>query len=187
VDPALGLIETGSIARGMVDVDAMVKKAPVRVVDARTVSPGKFLVVVAGGVAEVEEAMGEGIAVAGTTLMDQLFLPAVHDQVPMAMEGAHLVAAADIDAIAIIETHTVASAVRAADAACKVAHVRLLSMKLGQGLGGKAFFVMTGELYDLEAAVEAAEELAGRNMLMAREIVPRPHPDFLAIYGLAEA
>lgn len=184
--PALGLIETASIARGMVVVDAMVKKAPVRVVEAHPTSPGKWLVVIAGDVAEVEESMAEGLAVAADTRIDHLFLPLVHDQVPTAMAGGRLVGTPDQGAIAIIETHTISSAILAADAACKAALVHLVQMRLGQGLGGKAFFVMTGELYDVEAAVEAAEGAAGRN-LHNREIVPRPHPDFLAIYGLQEA
>lgn len=184
MDPALGLIETGSIARGMVVVDAMVKRAPVRVVDARPVSPGKFIVVVSGGVAEVEEAMGAGIATAADALLDQLFLPQVHDQVPLAMAGGRLVATPDLGAIGIIETHTVSSSVLAADAACKAALVHLVQMRLGQGLGGKAFFVMTGELYDIEAAIEAVESVLGRGLLMAAEVVPRPHADFMAIYGL---
>ncbi|GMV43560.1 MAG: hypothetical protein AMXMBFR64_52760 [Myxococcales bacterium] len=183
MDPALGLIEVGSIARGMIVVDAMVKKAPVRVVEAHPTSPGKWVVVVSGGVAEVEEAMAEGLAVAGDARIDHLFLPQVHDQVPTAMAGGRLVGTPDQGAIGIVETHTVASAVLGADAACKAALVHIVQMRLGQGLGGKAFFVLTGELYDVEAAAEAAEGVIGR-MLLAREIVPRPHPDFLAIYGL---
>lgn len=184
MDPALGLIETSSIARGMVVVDAMVKKAPVRIVEAHPTSPGKWVVVIAGGVAEVEEAMAEGLAVAGDARIDHLFLPQVHEQVPTAMAGGRLVHTPDQDAIAIVETHTVASTVLAADAACKMALVHIVQMRLGQGLGGKAFFVMTGALHDVEAGAEAAEAVIGRGMLLAREIVPRPHPDFLAIYGL---
>ena len=49
--PALGLVEVGSIARGMVVMDAMVKRAPADVVDNWTASPGKYLVLVAGEVA----------------------------------------------------------------------------------------------------------------------------------------
>ena len=48
--PAIGLIETTSIARGMVVCDAMVKRAAADVLDAFTVTPGKFVILIAGEV-----------------------------------------------------------------------------------------------------------------------------------------
>ena len=56
IAPALGLLELGGIARGMVAADAMVKKAPVELLGAHAVNPGKFVVLVAGGVEEGEQA-----------------------------------------------------------------------------------------------------------------------------------
>ena len=41
--PALGLIETSSIAKGYEVADAVVKQSPVRLLWARTTSPGKFV------------------------------------------------------------------------------------------------------------------------------------------------
>src|SRR6185436_15655530 len=70
--PALGLIETNSIARGLVVTDQMVKKAPVELVLARTVSPGKHLTLVSGAVADVDEAMRIGVETAAHTLVDRL-------------------------------------------------------------------------------------------------------------------
>ena len=42
------------------------------------------------------------------------------------------------------------------DAAVKAAEVWLLEMKLAVGIGGKGYFSLTGELYQIQAAVEAA-------------------------------
>ncbi|MFI5291091.1 MAG: BMC domain-containing protein, partial [Polyangia bacterium] len=67
--PALGLVETSSIARGLVVADQMVKKAPVALVLARPVSPGKHLVLVTGEVADVGEAMRIGLETAAHTLV----------------------------------------------------------------------------------------------------------------------
>ena len=47
---AICVIETSSIARGFVVLDALVKRAPVVVKTARAVSPGKFLLVFGGAV-----------------------------------------------------------------------------------------------------------------------------------------
>jgi microcompartment protein CcmL/EutN len=70
--PAIALVELESIARGYVVADAMVKKAPVHLRMTEAITPGKFLVLVDGEVADVECAFGEGVAVAGSGLIDKL-------------------------------------------------------------------------------------------------------------------
>ena len=70
----IGLIETASIARGVRCLDEMVKRAPVAVLQARPVCPGRFIVLVEGEVAAVEESMAAGREVAGDNLVDSLFL-----------------------------------------------------------------------------------------------------------------
>ncbi len=62
MQPALALIEFDSIAAGVQAGDAMAKKAPVARVAAGTVHNGKYLVLVAGEVADVEESYAEGLA-----------------------------------------------------------------------------------------------------------------------------
>ena len=177
---ALALIETRSIARGMTTHDALVKKAPVLTRSAHPISPGHYLIVIAGGVAEVEESFEEAVRHAGDMLLDQLFLPQVHADVPAALGGAFTPVGEDVDAMAILETHTVAATVLGADAACKAAEIGIVQMRLGQGLGGKGYFVLTGELHDVEAAVAAARESAGPEAFLSLEIIPRPHNEFVA-------
>ncbi len=50
VEPALGLLELESIAAGIEVGDAMAKRAPIEVLRAGTVHPGKYLVLVGGAV-----------------------------------------------------------------------------------------------------------------------------------------
>ncbi|NUN15284.1 MAG: BMC domain-containing protein [Myxococcales bacterium] len=179
--PALALLEVRSIARGMAVVDAMVKKATVVVQSAHTISPGHFIILLAGPVAEIEESLLEGLARAGDTVLDHVFLPYVHPFVPNAIAGKFGVA--ENDSVAIIETFTVAGTIRGADAACKAADVRIIAIRLGQGIGGKAVVVLAGQLFDIEAAVVAVKDVVQRSLLTEIEIVPRPHPDFLTIFA----
>jgi microcompartment protein CcmL/EutN len=172
---ALGLVELGSIARGYVVTDAMVKKAPVRLLESRAVTPGKYIVLVTGDVAEVDEALKAGLAAAQGTMIDQLFLPQAHPQIAPLVRG-EMPARAAPDALAIIETGSVASTIVSADAAAKAAEVLLLEMRLAVGIGGKGYFTMTGELYQMEAAVEAAVAIAGP-WLAGHETIARPHDD----------
>jgi microcompartment protein CcmL/EutN len=172
---ALGLVELNSIARGIVAADAMVKRAPVALRQSQPITPGKYLILIDGAVADVEEAMGAGTAVAGPTLVDRLFLPYVHEHVVAALTGK--VHPAGLESLGVIETFTVAATVQAADAAFKAADVRPVELRLARGLGGKGFFVLTGELDQVEAAVAAGCAVIAPAVLVAREIVAAPHED----------
>ena len=162
--PALALIELASIAVGIEAGDAMVKRAPVEVLRAGTIHPGKFLVLVTGEVADVEEALAAGLAVGEPCLVDSVFLPHVHGQVVAALRGVRRVGAGE--ALGIVETATVAATIQAADAGAKGARVELLELRLGDGLGGKGYLLFDGTAADVEAAVAIAlerveDELAG--------------------------
>jgi microcompartment protein CcmL/EutN len=174
---ALGILELGSIARGVIVADAAVKRAPALLLMSRPVSGGKHLLMMRGQVAEVEESMAAGRAAAGAALLDELELAYAHEQLwplldqPVVGHGWAGDAAAE--SVAIVETTTVCAAVGAADTAVKTAPVIVRDMRLAAGIAGKAFFTFTGELADVEAAAEAARVYAGAR-LVAVEIVPRP-------------
>ena len=177
--PALALLELASIARGHRVADAMVKRAPVALLRCEPVSPGKFLVLVDGDVASVDEAFRAGLEAAGDATLDKLFLPQAHAQLAGALRGEAR-AGDGVDALGVIETTTVAATILAADAAAKAAVVRVIEMQLARGLGGKAYFVVTGALGEVEAAVEAGVGVIAAATLLATEIIAAPHADFVS-------
>ena len=85
--PAMALIELNSIAAGAYAADRMVKRSPVELLHAGTVQPGKYLILIGGGTAEVEESYREAIQTAEAAILDEVFLPQVHRQVVEALEG----------------------------------------------------------------------------------------------------
>ena len=68
--PALGFIETASIARGVEALDALLKRARVEVLLTTIVPRGKYLILFGGGVADVEEALKAGLETAGKSVLD---------------------------------------------------------------------------------------------------------------------
>lgn len=182
--PALGVLEVGTIAKGIVVADAALKRSPALLVHSRAISGGKHLVVLEGGVAEVQEAMAAGKLAAGTVLVDHVELPYADDQV-WPMLGAPVAppdwsADPDAEAVAIVETKTVAAAIAAADAACKVAHVTVRDVRFAVDLAGKAFFTLTGTLDAIEAAAAAASDaitLPATDRLVGLEVIAQPSPD----------
>ncbi len=171
--PALGLIELTSLARGVVVADALVKRAEVHVVRADAVSPGKFLLIFVGSVAEVDESFQAGLSAGGSLVLDRLFLPHVAEPVLAAL-GGQVATSSATDAVGVVETHTVAATIRAADAALKCAAVAITFLELARGIGGKGWFRLSGVQHDVEAALEAAAACIGVELLVGTEIVPRP-------------
>jgi len=192
--PAIGLLEFSSIALGIKAGDAMVKKAPIRALVAGSVQPGKFLVLVDGDVASVEEALAAGLEAGAPSVIDRLFLPDVHAAVGNAVAGARH--KGPIEALGVIETRTTAAVIRAADAGMKGANVQLIEIRVANGLGGKGIALFTGEVADVEAAVEIAAARVESGNLVHHVVIPRLHPEmaenltestrFAAQFGLSE-
>jgi len=177
--PALALIELQSIARGHRVADAMCKRAPVTLMRADWISPGKYLVLVEGEVAAVDEAFRAGVDVAGDRIVDRLFLQQAHGEIWPALAG-EANALLGVDSLAIVETTTVAATILGADAAAKAARVRITEMQLGRGIGGRAFFTVTGRLEEVEAAVDASVGVLQPAQVHQTEIIPAPHADLIA-------
>jgi len=175
---ALGLLEFDSIALGVYAGDAMVKRAPVDLIHAGTVHPGKYLVLVRGEVASVGEALEAGRESATGALIDQLFLPHPHPRLPRALAGQNQVGQGE--AVGVVETRSVAALLGAADRGLKGAEVELRSVHLADDLGGKAYLLFQGEVADVEAAVElAVDGLASPDLLVARVVIAQIHGEML--------
>jgi len=177
-DPALALIEFASIATGMQAGDAMVKKAPIARLVAGTVQPGHYLVLISGQVAEVEESLKAGREVGGASVIDTVLLPQVHPAVVDAIAGGRDQTAGT--ALGVIETATVPAAIQSADAGVKGAQVALLEVRLADGLHGKGLTLFTGEVADVEAAVEIGVKAIDPRALTNQVIIPQLHPDMRA-------
>ena len=176
---ALALLEFSSIGRGARVMDDVVKKAPVTIHTATPVSSGKYLLVFVGDVGSVEESFREGVAKGAEHVSNRLFLPQVHAEVFLAMQQR--LAPGEVDALAIVESTSMATTIGAADAAAKAANVHLVEIRLGTGIGGKGYFTLTGDQADVEAAVAAARAKADEDKtLVTTEIIPRPTPELAA-------
>ncbi|MGQ9766816.1 MAG: BMC domain-containing protein, partial [Anaerolineae bacterium] len=126
----------------------MAKKAPIARLVAGTVHNGKYLVMVAGAVADVEESLAAGLAVGASAVLDHVYLPGVHPHVVEALAAGRR--PRPLDALGIVETRTVAAAIAAADAGMKGAQVNLLEVRLADGLGGHGLVFFDGLVADVE-------------------------------------
>ena len=80
----------------------------------------------------------------------------------------------------MVETFSLASAISVADISVKAADVDLIEVRLGRGMGGKSYVIITGEVAAVEASVRAAEAGEGLEGLIASSVViPSPHMDMI--------
>ncbi len=174
IQPALALLEFDSIAAGIVAGDAMVKRAPLDLIKAGTVQPGKYLVLIGGPVGDVEEAIDAAQRVEADALIDIVFLPDVHPDVVAGVAGARRTG--EGEGLGIIETTTVAAIIQAADAGVKGAHVTLRELRMADGLGGKGYLLFGGAVADVEAAV-AIGSARVPSELIRESVISQLHPE----------
>jgi microcompartment protein CcmL/EutN len=178
VGPCIGLLELSSVARGVEVADAVLWQADVQLVFSSPVQPGKYVLLLTGSVQDVSSALRTGAEVAGPDLVDRMHIPQVHPQVEVALRRAGGKINGALDAIGIVETRTVAAAIVAADQALKTATVDLFDLRIANGLGGKSFLSVTGEVSDVRSAVHAGARSAdAAGQLAYQVVIPRPHPD----------
>jgi microcompartment protein CcmL/EutN len=179
---AIGLVELNSIAQGITTVDEMVKVAPVTLMLAMTICPGKYISLVGGDVSSVASSVRRGVEIGAEFVVDSLFIPNVHEQVFPAIMGTG--SPKTVRSLGVIETFSVASAIIAGDGAAKAAKIDLIELRLAQGLAGKAFVTITGDVSDVTAGVRAGVALIQASGMLVRDvIIPRPHADLAQKLG----
>ncbi len=175
---AIGLIESNSIAQGIAAADAMAKTANVQILVSKSICPGKYIVMVGGDVAAVQQSVQAGVEFAPDVVVDSFVIPNVHPSVLPAISGGTQID--HVASVSVIETYSVASTIEATDAAVKAAQVEPIRMHLAFGIGGKSYVVLTGEVADVHAATQAGAAIAAdKGFLVSQVVIPRPHEQLI--------
>lgn len=170
---AIGMVEFTSIARGIYAADQMVKISEVEIVTASSTCPGKYVAIVQGDVAAVEDSVNVGERLADEYFVDSIIIPNVSPLVFPAITGATM--PDEIQALGIMESFSLATMIIAADAILKSAELQPLELRLGNGLGGKSYFTFTGDVAAVETGVDAGKAIAiEKGLLVNAEVIPSP-------------
>ncbi len=175
---AIGIVETSSIAKGFEVADTVLKTANVEIVVSRTICPGKYMVLISGGVDAVNESIESGIRVGAHTVVDHFVISNVHPEVFPAINGVDVIP--DLGALGVIEAFSVASIIEAADAAVKAASVKFITIHLAMAIGGKGFVTFTGDVAAVQAATDAGSAvIEKRGLLVEKVVIPSPRPEIV--------
>lgn len=174
---AIGMVEYKTVSSGMRAADRMVKTADVEILQADTVCPGKYMVLISGDLSAVRASVDAAIVLDAEQLIDSFVLGNPHESIFSALYGA-----SDIEspnALGILETFSAAAAIVAADTAAKTALVELIELRLARGMCGKSYMLLTGEIAAVQAAIDKAKLAAGESgMFLDSAVIPRPDKKF---------
>lgn len=174
---AIGFIELNSIAKGMEVVDTMLKTANVEVMIATPTCPGKYITLIYGDISAVENSVKMGKNVGAEFIVDYLVIPNIDERIFPAITCTSNIN--DIKAIGVIESFAIASLIVAADVCVKAANVELIEIRLGSGIGGKSYAIMTGDVADVKVALQfGVDSIKNTGNIVNHIIIASPHSDF---------
>jgi microcompartment protein CcmL/EutN len=172
----IGVLEFSSIASGIEAFDSMVKAAAVKIIDAKTICPGKFYIIITGEVADVDAALSAGKQGREGYLIDELFITNLHHQIIPAILGT--VEATLWEALGVLEAFSIISSIEAGDIAAKESPVELPEIRLATGMAGKSYVKIIGSVDNVEASMRAAKQhVQGKGLLCKDVIIPQAHPE----------
>lgn len=132
---AIGVIEIKTISKGYLVSDGILDLVSVEIVMAQPICPGKFVLIIAGGVAEVENAVAFANREYGEAVVDSTVLGRIEEEVYLSLMGA--AETAQRGAVGIIETFSIAAIIQAADTAVKTSGVEIMEIRIGARYGRK--------------------------------------------------
>ena len=171
---AIGMVEYKTVSAGVVAADAMVKTSEVNIIEAQTVCPGKYIVIISGDLSAVNAAVETAKTLHEKHLINSFVLGNPHESIFPAIYGAAKIE--EVSALGIMETYDATTIIVAADEAAKTAIVDLVELRVARGMCGKSYLMLTGEVAAVEAAIERAKMVAAEGgMYLDSSVIA--HPD----------
>lgn len=173
---SIGVIELKSIPKGVEATDAALKSAGVDMVAAHPACPGKYELILTGSISNVTASVEHVLEKFGNYVIDSSVMGRIDEQVISALFGTQT--GEKKGSLGLIETFSAATAIKAADIAVKTARVAIYDLRVSRGIGGKGVVLLTGEVGDVTAAVEAGSSYAKSTaMFSSSSIIAAPHED----------
>ncbi len=176
MERSIGIVEFRSIAMGIGAVDIIVKASDARILDARTICPGKYYIIFAGSVSAVKSSMNVILEESKQFIIDHAELSNVYPEIFSALSQTSETGA--LKAIGVIETLTSPSILVAADSAVKATSAQLIEIRIARALGGKNICIINGDVASVDESVRVGIQYAKeKNFLVDSQVIPSPHED----------
>lgn len=176
---SIGSVEFRSICKGIEVANEMIKRNNVDVTYAKSICPGKFIIIFSGDAAEVEEAVNLGNELGKQFLVDYFIINNVHEQIVHALKNKYDSKDCGNKALGIMETTKVCVGIKALDKALKSGDVNLIKLQLAFAVGGKFVFILSGTVSDIEYSINEAIKKIDSKSIIATSIIPSPAKELI--------
>ena len=167
------MVEYQTVSTGIQAADMMVKTALVDIIEAQTVCPGKYIVIIKGDLSAVKAAVEATKVRFEKELIDSFVLGNPDESIFPAIYGANEIE--NPSALGVMETYSAASMIVAADIAAKTADVQLIELRLARGMCGKSYMLITGEVAAVAASIEHAKaQIGDKGMFLNSSVIANP-------------
>lgn len=172
---AIGMVEYKTVSSGVTAADTMIKTSAIEVLQAQTVCPGKYIVLITGELSAVRAAVDAAQRKNPDMMVDSFVLGNPHEDIFKALYG--VTPLENVKALGILETYSVASIIVAADTAAKASEVQLIEVRVARGMSGKSYMMLTGTVASVTAAIDAAKmRVKDGGMLLDSSVIANPDP-----------
>lgn len=175
---AIGIIELNSIAKGYEVADKVLKASIVELEFCKTTCPGKFLIIVSGDVAAVEKSIETSEEISGKNQIASFIISNPHEDIIKNI-NKRVINKENINSIGIVEHSSMAKSIMVLDKALKFANVQLVRLVPGNLIGGKSYFIISGELSSVRESVDYSLKELGKEKLINFSIISAPTAELI--------
>lgn len=174
---SLGMVELNSIAKGIETADAMIKSAEVQLLYSKHICPGKYIIIVSGDTEAVKLSVDMGLKVGQINIIASFVLSNIHEDIINGLKRKYNYHV--IKAIGVVEFTSAAEALTSLDRVLKYGDVSLVKLLMGSSIGGKCYFIITGDLSAVEEGIRFGMNGINIKKLLNKVIIPYPDDELV--------
>lgn len=175
---SIGAIEFISISKGIEVANEMIKNVDTELLYSRTLCPGKYITIISGNAAEVQDSIETGRDLGEGYVIDSYVINAVDESIIRGFKNKYLTKEIN-NAMAVVETSKICAGIKSLDTALKTSDITLQKLNLGFGIGGKLIYIVTGSLSNLEYATTEGKRVLDEKDTISVAIIPSPEPQLI--------
>lgn len=176
---SIGSLEFRSICIGIEVSNEIIKRNNIEIAFAKSVCPGKFIIIFSGDAAEVQSAVNLGMELGSKSVVSYFIINRVHEEIINALTNKYKSKDYTGLAVGVMENSKICSGIKALDKALKSADVRLIKMQLAFAIGGKLVYIISGSVSDVEYAIDEATKILKPSEIIATSIITSPSKELI--------
>ncbi|GAA0179861.1 BMC domain-containing protein [Clostridium sediminicola] len=174
---ALGMLELSSIGKGIETADIMIKASSIEIMFAKHVCIGKFLILISGDIGSVNESMAIGIENGNSKVVDSFIIPNIHEDILFGLRKRYHYG--NVSALGTMELSSVSSGIMCLDTVLKSGFVKLIKLVIANSIGGKCYFLITGDISSVSEALNAGEAGINSAKILSKIVIPSPEKELI--------